>query len=1077
MSTSNPDYDVFHSVDELITGRANEDSNEPIIAYPKSDGTLTDFLYLTAKDIHCLTDVAAQKLVGQGLRQVASHEVETIALLGLSDLDYMITMFGLSRLGYTVFLLSPRLATDAYASLLKATGCKTVYYDPKLEAAVGKIRDLEGLWLLPIPQRGEPDNVSITKPSIHRGVIKPSGKHKVAFILHSSGSTGVPKPIYQTHQACLENYARGHALRGLLTVPLFHTHGHACLFRAMFKRVTIYFLNARLPLTSTNLTAVLEAVRPAIMFTVPYALGLLAETERGMQAMQSCEIVSSAGSQVPDELGDQLIDRGVHLISHWGSTETGALMDSMRPREDRDWSYMSILPSARPFVTMRSLGPHTYELVALDGLKSKTATNSDDPPNSFHTRDTFEAHPTKPNRWKYTGRLDDRVTLTNGEKVLPSVMEGRLRQHPLIREAVVFGVGRALPGVLLFRSTPAAAMSDEEFVEQLWPFVDEANSKVESFACISREMIVPMGAEVDYPQTDKGTIVRAQVYKVFHKIIDDKYERLNLGAKGVLRLNQHDTERLILESFKREGPIDLASADADFFSAGVDSLQATKMAAILRGKLYLPKAGALTPNTIFEHATPARLARHLVRLQAGIEDEGEDERGVMKRMIEKYSTFSRFVPLERGQNTGCSALLTGATGSLGSHLLAVLLHRSEIDRVYCLLRSSAAGDAKQRILLALSDRGLALPDEYERRIIALPGDLGREDLGLQPQMLSEMRDSVSLVIHNAWAVNFNLGLRSFEDQHVKGTQNLLNFALSVRATQPARFVFLSSVSVASASPLESIVAETLLEDLDSATMGYGKSKLVTEHMVNNAAAFGIDGRVVRIGQIVGDSQHGLWNDSESIPLIVRSALTVGCLPRLQEHCSWIPVDLVAKIIVELCSHDTSPRAEGQGVAVSAGSCRFYNVVNPKSFSWTGDLLPALQEAGLSFESVSPQEWLARLAASEQDPKVNPTIKLRSVYESKYGTEQTAYDKARGTDTAAQYTSDSTEFDTGGLKEVEKQALFSTEKAQKDSAAMRNLPDLLSEGYVKKFVSRWLEKWRDPGVGRYEKTQVAFEEVL
>lgn len=173
--------------------------------------------------------------------------------------------------------------------------------------------------------------------------------------------------------------------------------------------------------------------------------------------------------------------------------------------------------------------------------------------------------------------------------------------------------------------------------------------------------------------------------------------------------------------------------------------------------------------------------------------------------------------------------------------------------------------------------------ESEKRIIGLPCDLGCEDLGIEPAVLSEMRNNVSLIIHNAWVVNFNLGLRSFEDQHIKGTHNLLNFALSVKALHPAQFIFLSSISVASRLQGRSTIAEALLRDLDSASTGYGKSKLVAEHVVNNAATTaGVDSCVIRIGQIVGDSQRGFWNDSESIPLIIRSALTLGCLPELKE---------------------------------------------------------------------------------------------------------------------------------------------------------------------------------------------------
>src|SRR4029077_13528392 len=66
----------------------------------------------------------------------------------------------------------------------------------------------------------------------------------------------------------------------------------------------------------------------------------------------------------------------------------------------------------------------------------------------------------------------------------------------------------------------------------------------------------------------------------------------------------------------------------------------------------------------------------------------------------------------------------------------------------------------------------------------------------------------------------------------------------------------------------------------------------------------------------------------------------------------------------------------------------HNIVNPRSFHWTRDLLPMLRGAGLKFEQVSPQEWLKRLAASNPDPAVNPTIKLLDFFRSKYATPRT-----------------------------------------------------------------------------------------
>ncbi len=61
----------------------------------------------------------------------------------------------------------------------------------------------------------------------------------------------------------------------------------------------------------------------------------------------------------------------------------------------------------------------------------------------------------------------------------------------------------------------------------------------------------------------------------------------------------------------------------------------------------------------------------------------------------------------------------------------------------------------------------------------------------------------------------------------------------------------------------------------------------------------------------------------------------------------------------------------------------YNLVNPRSFNWTRDLLPMLRAAGLAFDEITAEEWLARLASSNPDPAINPTIKLLDFYKSKY----------------------------------------------------------------------------------------------
>jgi len=122
-----------------------------------------------------------------------------------------------------------------------------------------------------------------------------------------------------------------------------------------------------------------------------------------------------------------------------GSTETGGILSSVfRPRDDKAWNYLRPLPHAAPYLVMRPVDDTTCECIVLDGHKGKEMSNSNDPPNSYHTSDLFTPHPTIPKAWKFIGRLDDRVTLMNGEKVLPLPMEGRIGRDPLVKQAVIF---------------------------------------------------------------------------------------------------------------------------------------------------------------------------------------------------------------------------------------------------------------------------------------------------------------------------------------------------------------------------------------------------------------------------------------------------------------------------------------------------------------------------------------------------------------------------------------------------------------------------------------------------------------
>lgn len=362
-------------------------------------------------------------------------------------------------------------------------------------------------------------------------------------------------------------------------------------------------------------------------------------------------------------------------------------------------------------------------------------------------------------------------------------------------------------------------------------------------------------------------------------------------------------------------------------------------------------------------------------------------------------------------------------------MLNQLVERDSVHKVYCLIRANSSKGSSDRLLDALARQKLKVSKFFRIKAVALICDFRKEDLGLCADMIEEIRKSVSLVIHSAWDVNFTLRLGSFEEYHLKGLQNLLNLSLSVKRSGPARFVFCSSVSVALATPRPATIAEKNLENLaDAADIGYARSKLIGEHIVHNAAiTAGALSYIVRLGQIVGDKKASLWNEYEATPLMIRSALHLKSLPALEESCSWIPVDIAAATILDLCGISEPTNSIYREVDPSL----VYHIVNPRPFSWTRGLLPALRAAGLEFETVPFTDWLSHLKARDQDPERNPAVKLTSFWEKQLQ----------------------------GKDQMQGDLVFETTITERDSVTLREAPHILDDGYIEKFLENWLKIWR------------------
>lgn len=632
------------TVDELIRLRASQEGKDaPIIAYPEQGTSYNDY---TPYQLDRFVERAASfYATAIAQRRTSDDPVQVIGLLGPSDFSYLVAFLAISRLGHSVLLLSTRITDEAHESLLSTTKATVLIYNEAFETTASALMSQKpGLQIMQIC-----DTTALPTTSKN---LKPASldasreSQNISFIIHSSGSTGLPKPIFQTHKASLYAYSQHFNRVGHITLPLYHNHGICCLFRAIWAGKKIYIYNAKLPLTSQHLLATLKEHRDIkILYAVPYALKLLSETEEGLNLLSNLDIVMFGGSACPKPIGDRLVESGVNLVGHYGATELGQLMTSFRNhKEDKGWDWLRVGPNLEPYLKMEARGPNLFELCVMDGWPSKVATNCDD--GSYATKDLFEPHPTIPNAWRYYARLDDTLVLENGEKANPLIAEGVIRQSEHVAEAIVFGANKPRLGAFVVPSA-TTQLADEALLDAVMAYVNEANQVAPSFAYLSREMIKVLPRDVEFRKTDKGTVIRAAFYRDFSSQIEAAYAD---EQSGTLVLSKDDLLGFLRNEFSQRVLLKEGESfddNTDLFSLGVDSLQAIQARSNIIKTLKV-QAKDIGRNFVFDFPTLDEMANEILRLQHGAPKRVKlNVEARMAAMVEKYAEFEQHQPVDK----------------------------------------------------------------------------------------------------------------------------------------------------------------------------------------------------------------------------------------------------------------------------------------------------------------------------------------------------------------------------------------------------------------------------------------------
>ncbi|KAL6891182.1 polyketide synthase [Trichoderma longibrachiatum] len=419
--------------------------------------------------------------------------------------------------------------------------------------------------------------------------------------------------------------------------------------------------------------------------------------------------------------------------------------------------------------------------------------------------------------------------------------------------------------------------------------------------------------------------------------------------------------------------------------------------------------------------------------------DGEERKRVANAYVE--STIRDFaIPsytgpiLSTAPGAGACVLVTGATGSLGSHLVAHIAGLPSVDTIYCLNRprpgkkgqEDQSRDPLSRLNEVLASKSIELSEAEVSKLRVLETDLPLPQFGLDESQYEQLLNNVTHIVHSAFPVN---GLRSLKQNEPQFTlmRNLVDLAAGASARRPAEFKFtfqfISSLSAVGMYPKahgEKRVPEQQW-DVDSALPnGYGEAKVICERVLRETLGQHPDrfrAMTVRLGQLSGSMKTGYWNHMEMLSFLFKSAQTLRALPDVDGAVSWLHLEDASASLTDLLLRD-------------APTCHpVYHLDNPQPRDWK-DVIPVLADAlDIPRSHIVPfEEWLRRVRAYPgEDPWDNPSAKAMDFFEHKFK-----------------------HMSCGGVT-------MATDNALEHSASLRAVQPVSDE-----LVRKYIQAWKDSG---------------
>ncbi|OWP62477.1 long-chain fatty acid--CoA ligase [Hymenobacter amundsenii] len=450
-----------------------------------------------------------------GLRALGIGKDDKVALISMNRPEWMIADFAIAQLGATSVPMYPSITVEDYKYIFADAGVKAVLVadqkllDKVLEATEGLDIPAENVFtfdklagarhfseLLALGQKGNPADLEPLKAAVQ--------PDDLLTLIYTSGTTGKPKGVMLTHNNLLSNCRNTQPFvpvserdKALSFLPLCHIFERMVTHLYLINGVSIYYAESMESIADN-----LREVKPDIFTTVPRLLekvydkivakgheltgvkknlffwaldlGLKYDNQQDHGFLYNAQLalankiifnkwrealggnlrcIVSGGGALQPRLARVFWAAGIRVMEGYGLTETSPVI-----------AVGGFEPENNMIGTVGPIINNTEVKIAADG---EILTKSESVMKGYYNQPELTAKEFDQDGWFHTGDIGEMVQgkflkitdrkkemfkTSGGKYIAPQVIEGKMKESPLIEQCMVVGDGQKFPSALVVPS-------------------------------------------------------------------------------------------------------------------------------------------------------------------------------------------------------------------------------------------------------------------------------------------------------------------------------------------------------------------------------------------------------------------------------------------------------------------------------------------------------------------------------------------------------------------------------------------------------------------------------------------------